>query len=89
MPIARSLYNSVRLFPRCPVSQVALVVKNLAANVGDLRDTGSVPGSGRFPGGGHDKPATPVFWPGESHGQSSLVGCGPQGRTWLDTNEAT
>ena len=23
---------------------------------------------------------TPVFWPGESHGQRSLEGCSPQGR---------
>ena len=32
-------------------SQVALVVKNLPANVGDIRDMGSIPGSGRSPGG--------------------------------------
>ena len=37
-------------------SQVALVVKNLPANVGDIRDSGSIPGSGRSPGGGHDNP---------------------------------
>ena len=28
------------------------VVKNLPANAGDLRDPGSIPGSGRSPGGG-------------------------------------
>ena len=33
------------------ISQVTLVVKNLPANAGDLRDMGSVPGSGRSPGG--------------------------------------
>ena len=33
--------------------QVALVVKNLPASAGDLRDEGSVPESGRSPGGGH------------------------------------
>ena len=37
-------------------SQVMLVVKNLPANAGDLRDAGSIPGSGRFPGGGHRNP---------------------------------
>ena len=37
-------------------SQVALMVKNLLANAGDLRDTGSIPGSGRSPRGGHDNP---------------------------------
>ena len=35
---------------------VVLVVKNLPANAGDIRDLGSIPGSGRFPGGGHDDP---------------------------------
>ena len=34
-------------------SQVMLVVKNLPANAGDL---GSIPGSGKSPGGGHGKP---------------------------------
>ena len=31
----------------------------------------------------------PEFLPGESHGQRSLVGCGPWGRKELDTTEAT
>jgi len=35
---------------------VALVVKNLPANAGDIRDAGSIPGSGRSPGGGHVSP---------------------------------
>ena len=34
-------------------SQVMLVVKNPPANAGDTRDTGSIPESGRSPGGGH------------------------------------
>ena len=34
-------------------SQVALVVKNLPGNAGDIRDADSIPGSGRSPGGGH------------------------------------
>ena len=37
-------------------SQVALVVKNLPANAGDMRDLGSSPGLGRSPGGGHHNP---------------------------------
>ena len=36
--------------------QVALVVRNLPANAGDLRDSGSIPDSGRSPGGGHGNP---------------------------------
>ena len=30
-------------------SQVVLIVKNLPANTGDIRDTGSIPGLGRTP----------------------------------------
>ena len=30
---------------------MVLVVKNLPANAGDIRDTGSISGSGRSPGG--------------------------------------
>ena len=32
------------------------VVKSSPANAGDAIDTGSIPGSGRFPGGGHSNP---------------------------------
>ena len=32
---------------------------------------------------------TPVFWPGESHGQRSLAGCSPWGHKESDTTEAT
>ena len=32
---------------------------------------------------------TPVFLPGEFHGQRSLVGCSPWGHTESDTTEAT
>ena len=34
-------------------SQVVLVVRNPRANAGDIRDVGSIPGSGRSSGGGH------------------------------------
>ena len=37
-------------------SQVAQWVKNPPGNAGDLRDTGSIPGLGRFPGGRHGYP---------------------------------
>ena len=32
---------------------MALVLKNLPANARDIRDLGSIPGSGGSPGGGH------------------------------------
>ena len=34
-----------------------LVVKNLPANSGYIRDKGSIPGLGRSPGGGHGNPS--------------------------------
>ena len=37
-------------------SQVVLVVKNLPANAGDIRDVGVIPGSGRSPGEGNGNP---------------------------------
>ena len=37
-------------------SQVVLVVKNLPANAGDVRDIGSIPGLGRSPRGRHGNP---------------------------------
>ena len=52
------------------------VVKKLPANAGDA---GSIPGSGRSPGGGNSKwQSTPIFLPGKSYGQRSLVGYSPQ-----------
>ena len=35
---------------------VALVEKDTPANAGDVRDAGSIPGSGRSPGEGHGNP---------------------------------
>ena len=54
------------------------VVQNLRANTGDLRDTGSIPGSGRCPGGGHGNPLQYSCLE-LSHGQRSLVSYSPQG----------
>ena len=52
---------------------MAPVVKNLPANVGDVRDLSLILGSGRSPGEEKKLP-TPVFWPGELHGLYSLWG---------------
>ena len=62
-------------------TQVALVVKNLPAPAGEVRDTGSVPGEG------HDNPLQ--HFPGESHGQRSLAGQSPWGCKESDTTEVT
>ena len=64
------------------------MVKNPLANAGDIRDTGSTPESGRSSGGGHGQ-LTPVFLPGESHGQRSLEGYSPRGCKESDLTEAT
>ena len=56
--------------------------KESACNVGDL---GLIPGLGRSPG--EEQPPTPVFLPGEFHGQMSLAGPRPCGRKELDTAE--
>ena len=37
-------------------AKVVLVVKNLPADAGDVRDVSSIPGSGRSPGGGRSNP---------------------------------
>ena len=67
-------------------SQVALGVNNPLANAVDLRDTGSIPGSGRSPEGGNGNPLS-VFLPGKSHGQGILAGCSPWGCKESDTTE--
>ena len=38
------------------LAAAAAVVKNLPASTGDVRDVGSISGSGRSPGGGHGNP---------------------------------
>ena len=48
------LDSKLNAFPEA--SQVALVVKNPPASSGDIRSEGSIPGSGRSPGGGNGHP---------------------------------
>ena len=51
MRLAKAIPEILSLrFPGGPV------VKNLPASVGDMRNVGSIPGSGRSPGGGHGNP---------------------------------
>ena len=51
-----SMTREKELPPKHWASQVALLVKNLPANAADIRDMGSILGSGRSPGGGHGNP---------------------------------
>ena len=52
------------------------MVKNLPTNAGDVRDVGSIPGSGRSPGGGHGNPLQyscwRIPWTEESGGLQSI-----------------
>ena len=57
--------------------------KESTCNVGD---PGSIPGSGRFAGGGHGNPLQYSCLE-NPHGQRSLVGCNPWGLKELDTTE--
>ena len=57
-------------------SQVVLVIKNLPANAGDIRDVGLIPGLGRSPGGGLGNPSQYSCLE-NPHGQRSLEGYGP------------
>ena len=54
--VVSSIQHWLNIYCLLGVSQVALVAKNLSANVEDTRDTGSIPGSGRSPGGGNGNP---------------------------------
>ena len=61
-------------------SQVALVVKNPAANADDGRGVGSIPWR-------RTQQPTPVFLPGESHGQRSLADYSPRDHKESDMAE--
>ena len=79
------------------------MVKNPPSNSGDAGYEGSIRGLGRSPGEGNGHPLQsvgsqrvrhdlvteqqPVFLPGESHGQQSLVGYSPCGPRELETTE--
>ena len=62
------------------------MVKNPPTNAGDIRDACFIPGFARFPWRRARQP-TPVFLPGESHGQRSLEGYSPWSRKESDTTE--
>ena len=65
-----SIKDSVRIWPGMEERPVVLVVTNPPANAGD-RDAVSIPELGGIPWRRTQQP-TPVFLPGESHGQRSL-----------------
>ena len=62
--------------------------KESACSAGDARDSGSIPGSGRF-SWRRKWQLTPVFLPEKFHGQRSLVGYSPWGHKESDMPEHT
>ena len=68
-------------------SQVALVIENTSANVGDIRDVSLIPGLGRSPGEGHSKPLqyscleNPTT---EEPGRLKSIGLHSVGHDWSD-----
>ena len=62
------------------------MVKNPPASVGDMRDTCSIPGLGRSPGGGHGNQLQYSCLENPP-GQRSLADCSPWGCKELDSTE--
>ena len=61
---------------------LVLVVKNLSADAGDIKEVGSIPWRRKWQ-------PIPVFLPGQSHGQRSLASYSPQGYKESDMTEVT
>ena len=98
VPWNRSWVAQLRVsehFPSwCSSPQVTIVSNNkpVGGSEGEesafsVAEPGSVPGSGRSPGEGNGWLPTPVFLPGELHGQRSLAGYSPRGRKESDMAE--
>ena len=64
------------------------MLKNLPTNAGDIRDSVSIPGSGRSPGGGHGNPLQDCCLENPMDPEA-LAGSSPEGRKESDTTEAT
>ena len=80
--------TSLSLHMNSWASQVALVVKNPPFRAGGCKRHGFDPWVKKIPWRRKWQPM-PVFLPGESQGQRSLVGYSPWGCKELDTTEAT
>ena len=91
-PSCSFLFKCIKPEANLWVSQVAPLVKNPPANVGDRQGWIScvrkIPWVEKIPWRRKWQP-TPVFLPGESHGQRSLVGYSPQCHKESDTTELT
>ena len=66
-----------------------LVIKNLPANAGDLRDLGLIPGLGRYPGGGHGNPRQYSCLENPTDRETWMEGYSPQGCKESDMTKVT
>ena len=74
-----SCFSEYLLGMALPVPPSGSVVKEPACDAGDARDMSSIPGLGRFPGGGHGN-LLQYSCLENPHGQRSLAGYSPQGQ---------
>ena len=68
---------------------MALVVKNSPASARDIRDTGSIPGLGRSPEGGHGNPLQCSCLENPTDRGAWWMGSGPWDLKESNTTEAT
>ena len=64
---------------------MTVLIKNPRASAGDVRDTGSIPGSGRSPGGGNGTHSSVFAW--KIPWAEEPGGLSPWGSKELDTTE--
>ena len=77
----------IQVFLTLGASRVVIMVKNLPASVGYIRDQGSIPGSGRSPGGRHGNPLQYSFLEipqTEEPGRLQCIGLHRVGHDWSD-----
>ena len=68
---------------------MALVVRNLPTNAGDLKDVDSIPGLGKSPGEGHGNPLQYSCLENLMDRGAWRAAYSPKGRKELDMTEAT
>ena len=92
VPLVHGIYLRVRLYGAERGQKLVLLigraslVAQMVKNLLQCRRPGFDPWFGKIPGRRGWQP-TPVFWPGESHGQRSLAGGSIWGRKEADTTE--
>ena len=79
-------YYTEKYFSPHPI--LVLVVKNLPAKAGDIRDVGLIPGWGRSPREGNGNPLQ-FFCLENSMDRGAGEGCSPQGHKDSDKTETT